>query len=435
MPAINPGVYRDVLRVREAYAFDIGGLLMRFYTYMTTIGPISALTLTGYSFLSAGIVAAVVAVTTFLVAPRISKLVDEHGQSRVVPFAALITLGGLVAMLVVIALRGPVWALIIAAFFLGCIPSPQALVRARWTYLVRTGRLGDKAPDLRTIFSYEGVLDDMGFMFGPPICVALASAIAPIAGLLACGVLFVVGVALIMVSRSTEPTVGWDPDEQNQPEKTAAKAPRGKAAHTRSIILVSSVVRVLFAFVFLVGGFFGVFDTATVSLTEGVGNPGFASVVLALSGCASMVAGFLFGMLKLRAPQHVQLTTLAILIGCAFGTMVFVNSLPVLVVLYTAASVFYAPFLIVINATCEHAVSGNRLTEALTWINAGLTCGLAFGPIVAGVIVDNMGAFASFDFGAIVALVIPVTALLCYRTVKRHLCVDESRDALSDEPS
>ena len=35
MSAINPGVYRDILRVREAYAFDIGCFLMRF---LRTVG-------------------------------------------------------------------------------------------------------------------------------------------------------------------------------------------------------------------------------------------------------------------------------------------------------------------------------------------------------------------------------------------------------------
>ena len=64
---------------------------------------------------------------------------------------------------------------------------------------------------------------------------------------------------------------------------------------------------------------------------------------------------------------------------------------------------------------------GDRLTEAITWLNAGATCGMAFGPTVAGTIIDTMGAACSFDFGGILALAIPVTALLCFRIIKRNV--------------
>ena len=155
MSAVNLGVYRSILRVRAAYPFDIGAFLMRFYVYMTNIGIITMLTLEGYSFLLAGLVSSTVALAMFLVSPRISKLIDERGQSKVVPFAAVVTLAGLAIMLALVNFRGPEWALFIAAVLMGCVPSPQALARARWTYLIRTGKLGDGAPELRTMFSYR----------------------------------------------------------------------------------------------------------------------------------------------------------------------------------------------------------------------------------------------------------------------------------------
>lgn len=90
----DPGVYRAILRVRQAYAFDVGGFLMRFYSYMMNIGTITMITLAGRSFLVAGLVSSAIALATFLISPRVSKLVDERGQHRVVPVAAAITLVG-----------------------------------------------------------------------------------------------------------------------------------------------------------------------------------------------------------------------------------------------------------------------------------------------------------------------------------------------------
>ncbi len=424
----DPKVYASLLRVRQAYAFDAGCFLMRFYAYMMNIGTVTMVTLAGYSFFIAGLTSSVIALSTFCIAPRVSKRVDERGQSKVVPLAAAVTMVGLAIMLANVSLHGPVWVLLVAAVPMGFVPRPEALARARWTYLIRSGRLGSAAPELRTMFSYEGVLDDIGFMFSPSISIALASAIAPIAGLLAGGITFVAGTALLTLSRSTEPEPGWAASHQLRGNAGAEGAkdaegaePAGRPAKRAAIIRTSSAVRVLFAIMFFVGAFFGVFDATTVALAEELGNPNIAGIVLIVASCVSMVTGFMFGMLRLRVPQYAQLIAAAVAIGCAYGSMFLIDSATSLFIVSIIAALFYAPLLITANATCERAVPGDRITEAITWMNAGMTCGMAFGPSVSGIIVDTWGAAASFDFGAVLAFAVPVTALLCLRILKRNV--------------
>lgn len=420
----DPGVYRAILRVRQAYAFDVGGFLMRFYSYMMNIGTITMITLAGRSFLVAGLVSSAIALATFLISPRVSKLVDERGQHRVVPVAAAITLVGWALMLVTVGTDGPDWALFAAAVLMGFVPNPQALVRARWTYLIRTGRLGDAAPDVRTMFSYEGVLDDIGFMFSPSISIALATALFPTAGLLAGGISFAVGVTVLSLSRSTEPEPGWG----------AASANGVGAARPRSVFRTSAVVRVLFLLMLFLGAFYGIFDTATVALAEELGDPNIASIILIIASFVSMIMGFVFGMICLRVPQHLQLVGAGVLIGCAYGSMALIDSAQSLFVVSTLGALFYAPFLIVCNATCERAVPSDRLTEAITWMNAGATCGMAFGPSLGGVIIDEMGAVASFDLGAVLAIAIPVTLALFYRLLKRNVRGEAPAEAAGGSP-
>lgn len=420
----DPGVYRAILRVRQAYAFDVGGFLMRFYSYMMNIGTITMITLAGRSFLVAGLVSSAIALATFLISPRVSTLVDERGQHRVVPVAAAITLVGWALMLVTVGTGGPDWALFAAAVLMGFVPNPQALVRARWTYLIRTGRLGDAAPDVRTMFSYEGVLDDIGFMFSPSISIALATALFPTAGLLAGGISFAVGVTVLSLSRSTEPEPGWG----------AAPASGAGVARPQSVFRTSAVVRVLFLLMLFLGAFYGIFDTATVALAEELGDPNIASIILIIASFVSMIMGFVFGMICLRVPQHLQLVGAGVLIGCAYGSMALIDSAQSLFVVSTLGALFYAPFLIVCNATCERAVPSDRLTEAITWMNAGATCGMAFGPSLGGVIIDEMGAVASFDLGAVLAIAIPVTLALFYRLLKRNVRGEAPAEAAGGSP-
>ena len=47
MAKVSPGVYKKVLRVREAYPFDIACLLMRFFGSMLNIGVVTMITLSG----------------------------------------------------------------------------------------------------------------------------------------------------------------------------------------------------------------------------------------------------------------------------------------------------------------------------------------------------------------------------------------------------
>lgn len=441
---VSPGVYKKVLRVREAYPFDIACLLMRFFGSMLNIGVVTMITLSGYSFLTAGLSSSLIALSIFVVTPRVSKRIDERGQSAVVPKAAAVSLLGLVVLVANVALHGPVWPLFVGALLVGFFPSPQAMARARWTYLIRSGRLGEAAPDLRTMFSYESVLDDMAFIFSPSISIALAAAIAPVAGMVCGGVAFAVGVVLLCSAKSTEPHPGWSQGEAaggaaDVADAVADTAGAGAAASkgalaegaaavasaasvpSKSLLATSAAVRVLFVIYAFAGSFLGLFDTATVSLSEDLNSPDFAGAVLMASGAVSMTAGFLFGMVRLRAPLPKQLVVAACAVGLSFGTMFLIDSAPTLMAVALLGACTYAPLLIVANGVCERAVPDARLTEAITWLNAGYTCGAAFGPTVAGALIDTFGTMASFKVGTLLCLGMPLTAILCYRVVKASI--------------
>ena len=53
-------------------------------------------------------------------------------------------------------------------------------------------------------------------------------------------------------------------------------------------------------------------------------------------------------------------------------------------------------------------------------MNSGSICGLAFGPTLGGALIDQLGTTASFGFGAVLAVMVPVIAFACLPLLKRH---------------
>ncbi|MCF3120916.1 hypothetical protein IPZ68_14570 [Streptomyces arenae] len=66
---------------------------------------------------------------------------------------------------------------------------------------------------------------------------------------------------------------------------------------------------------------------------------------------------------------------------------------------FFAASVFFVPTMVVIMGIVERTTPENRLTEAMTWMIAGLQSGVAVGAAVTGVVYDRFGAAAGFSVG------------------------------------
>ena len=404
------GVYGKILSVRKAYAFEVAALAMRFYTFSFSIGTITMLTLAGYPFFQAGTVASVLAISGLVFGPIVSRAIDRHGQSKVLPVACSIVVLGSVIVIAGVLLDGPDIPLYIGAILMGFSPTPGALARTRWTYLIETDPEVGEIIDLRSAYAYEGILDDLGFTLGPPTSIAISAAIAPVAGVVTTTVCYALGALVLIRAKGSEPEVGWGVDAE------AAQSNR-----KRSVLTFSPLVRIVFAMMLCVGAFFGIFDSATIALAQQTDQTPLASVFMMLSGAISMFGGFVFGMLR-NTPSRARLLIItAILVGCGYACMVFIDSIVSLFVIGLIASVFYAPFLISENAAVESAVPPTHLTEALTWIHIGGTCGMAFGPTLGGFLLDEFGITAAFSCGAIFGIAIPIIALLFRKVIYREV--------------
>ncbi|MEU1510268.1 MFS transporter [Kitasatospora sp. NPDC005748] len=388
--------YRQIFAAPGTLAFSTTGFVSRLPISMTGIGIVTMLSQLRGSYGVAGLVSATLAVSAAVLGPQVSRLVDRHGQRRIVLPATAVTVLAAVGLLLCARLEAPDWTLFLFAAGMGVMPSTGAMVRARWAHLYR-----DEAPKLHTAYSFEAVVDEICFIVGPILSIGLATAVFPEAGVLLAGLFLMVGVVLFAGQRSTEPPV------------------HPAARHAGSSVIRNRGLQVLILTFVATGAIFGSVEVVTVAFSEAQGHKSVASVILALWAFGSCLAGVVFGTLRLKGSMAARF----------FGGVLFmaVSMVPLLLAAESVrgvggliavgaallvAGIAISPTLITAMALVERLVPASQLTEGMTWTTTGLALGVALGSSAGGWVVDASGAAAGYwvpvtagVFGVLTALV------------------------------
>ncbi|TRO39248.1 MFS transporter [Pseudomonas putida] len=388
--------YRELFQARGAKGFALAGLLARLPLPMTGIGIITMLSQITGSYGLAGAVAATFVLTYALMSPQISRLVDRHGQGRLLPAAAGLSVLGILLLLACSYWRLADWTLFVGAALAGFMPSMSAMVRARWTAIYR-----GKA-QLKTAYSLETVLDEVTFIAGPPISVGLSVAVLPQAGTLAAAVFLAIGVFALAVQVGTEPPV---------------EADAATGQDSMSVFRLADV-RLLTLLMVAMGLIVGTVDIVSVAFAEQMDMPAAASVVLSCYAIGSCVAGLVFGVLKLDTPLHKLLLLGGLATAATTLPLLVVGNIIGLAIAVLVAGLFFAPTMIVAMSLVERIVPESKLTEGMTWLLAGLNVGVAGGAAASGQVVDMWGAQAGFNVALAGGAAVLLVALWGYQRMR-----------------
>ncbi|MFG0322166.1 MFS transporter [Pseudomonas sp. zjy_15] len=388
--------YRELFQARGAKGFALAGLLARLPLPMTGIGIITMLSQITGSYGLAGAVAATFVLTYALMSPQISRLVDRHGQGRLLPAAAGLSVLGILLLLACSYWQLADWTLFVGAALAGFMPSMSAMVRARWTAIYR-----GKA-QLKTAYSLETVLDEVTFIAGPPISVGLSVAVLPQAGTLVAAIFLAIGVFALAVQVGTEPPV---------------EADAATGQDSMSVFRLADV-RLLTLLMVAMGLIVGTVDIVSVAFAEQMDMPAAASVVLSCYAIGSCVAGLVFGVLKLDTPLHKLLLLGGLATAATTLPLLVVGNIIGLAIAVLVAGLFFAPTMIVAMSLVERIVPESKLTEGMTWLLAGLNVGVAGGAAASGQVVDVWGAQAGFNVALAAGAAVLLVALWGYQRMR-----------------
>jgi predicted MFS family arabinose efflux permease len=282
-------------------------------------------------------------------------------------------------------------------------PTIGPFIRARWKNVTR-----NKVQE-NTAFAMESVIDEVIFIFGPPLVTFLCVVFFDASGLLLAAILVTLGG--IWLSSQTK----------TQPEIHVVGAERGKAA------LRYPGIFSLFLVYVLLGAVFGAAEVIAVAFSREKGSPELAGALITAWSVGSLAAGIAMGAIHFKNKLSRRFLIAAFFFALSLLPLPFISTLPALFITLLISGLAISPVLISGYTLIGQLVPQNRLTEGFAWANTGAGLGIALASAISGWVIDNSGAQVAFWVVSAAGLLTFAITLITYRDLKRA----DSRSAKS----
>ena len=385
--------YRSIFAIKGAVRFSIAGFVARMHLSMDRLALLLIVIHETGSYALAGLMVATASVVITISQPYWSRAADNFGQGRVLYINTILRFFGFSIFILLVHFQFPIWSWFLSIIFaeLNTI-SAGGLVRRRWIYVLPDHSLKT------TAYSFEALVDEIIFVFGPLIATFLSTSIAPEAGLIASMIFVVIGQPALARQRATEPPVN--------PDQIRSEVSIIKRKSAQAIILP----------IFFVGAYFGSIGICVVAFMNSINKPGLTGPILAIWALGSAAAALANGTIKWRLTHGQLFIYFLLFLSLTSLGFIFADTAIELAIVLFLNGLGIAPLLVTAFAVMEDEVSPDELTEAMTWVITGTPTGGAIGSAVAGQIIDNFGTTQGF-YIPVLALFIANLALLPYLKV------------------
>jgi hypothetical protein len=395
---MSSATYRTLLRAPGAAAFFLTAAVGRVGIAMTSLGIVWLVHARTGSYATAGLVTGGFAVAEAVAGPQLARLADRFGQTRVLPPVLLAHAGAVTTLLVLVTGGTPDWLMTAGGVLAGAtIPQLGALSAARWAALLRDGR----AAALPTAFALESLANELAYLAGPALVSILGASGYPAAGTVLAAVLVVAGGMCFAAQCRTAP----------QTSCAAGRQRTGRGLLRPGFVVLAGVN-------LAIGGFFGGMQISVTAFALEHGSAGIAAVLFTVSSCASLLAGWLYGLCQWRTVLRVQLAVAAggLAIGCL--PLLLARS-PFELGFAVALTGLAIPLILILcSLLAEASVHRDVLTQAFAWLNSASAAGSAGAAAAAGWAVDTFGTHGGLAVAAIAAGAMAVLALAGLRALR-----------------
>jgi MFS family permease len=372
--------YVTLLRTPGSLKFSTAGFIGRMPIAMDSLAIIFIVVAATDSYALAGALTAVGSIVVGAAEVFWSRQADRRGQAKILLLAVPTRVVSFLIFVILVSKDAPIWTWFVSLIIAESTAiSAGGMVRRRWLHILKNDPDNSDGHLVNTAYSWEAMVDEIVFILGPVVATSFAVNVAPSAGILAGLVFLAIGWTSLAAMKSTEPPA--EPANKQNPHP----------AVLRNKIVQSIVIPCA-----LLGGFFGAIGITVVGFAEERNHPESTGWLLAIWAVGSAVAALVNGVIKFKSAHAARFLIYLVALTLATVPLLFVNSIPLLALALFINGLFIAPLIVNAYGTVENAVPAGQITEALTWVIAGMPLGGAVASAVAGVIIDNSGAQMAF---------------------------------------
>lgn len=360
--------FADVLSQEGAVATTFGGLVARAPIAMVPIGLIAIGSGPLHSYAVGGAAAGAFSIANAVGATLIGRSADEQGHRPTLIRASVVMIAAAVAITAV-ALAAPQAILLIlaSALFGAATPNMGSIIRARWTFVVRSAPLRLRAMGL------EAVNDEVNFLIGPPIASLLIVQGLVWGPIAVAALLSLIGLTVVLSQRAWEPKL-------HAPDAAGMTG----AIRENGLLIVSAAG---------IGSILGASQVLLLGYCTAIGAAAGIALALGLNSGASLVGAILIGSKSdWRWSAERRFAVAAIFFGMVtIPTALVTGYLPYLIAT-TIAGFGIAPMFIQSNAVIAERAGGSARSGAFALIGGGVVFGISAGSAIGGVAIDAIGA-------------------------------------------
>jgi hypothetical protein len=372
--------YVTLLRTPGSLKFSTAGFIGRMPIAMDSLAIIFIVVAATDSYALAGALTAVGSIVVGAAEVFWSRQADRRGQAKILLLAVPTRVVSFLIFVILVSKDAPIWTWFVSLIVAESTAiSAGGMVRRRWLHILRNDPDNSDGHLVNTAYSWEAMVDEIVFILGPVVATSFAVNVAPSAGILAGLVFLAIGWTSLAAMKSTEPPA--QPANKENPHP----------AVLRNRIVQSIVIPCA-----LLGGFFGAIGITVVGFAEERNHPGSTGWLLAIWAVGSAVAAIVNGVIKFKSAHAARFLVYLVALTIATVPLLLVNSIPMLALALFVNGLFIAPLIVNAYGTVENAVPAGQITEALTWVIAGMPLGGALASALAGIVIDNSGAQMAF---------------------------------------
>jgi MFS family permease len=377
--------YLEILRLPHVAPLLLASMLARLPYGLYALAAILYLAEARGSYAVAGLVDGGFAIGAAVGAPWQSRLIDRHGQRRVLVPAALLDAAATGLLIALTEADAPTVTLVACGLVGGlAVPSIGGALRALWPELLR-----GRDDLLATAFALDSVAVELLFTLGPLIAAVIIAVASPMSALVVSAVCSLVGTVAFI---ARPPSRDWRPHAES-----GSHGPLGalRSAGVRTIVFSSLPI----------GFCFGAVEISLPAFAQEHGARELAGVLLATWSLASVAGGLVYGARTWPGSLGSIYLWLSLLLPLGYLPALLSPSIAAMALLILPAGLLIAPLGAAGNELIARVAPAGAATEAYAWPVTAILVGFAAGTAVGGGLVEFSDWRACFVAAALAAAV------------------------------